>query len=517
MAALILSTVGAGAGILNRELLWEGDFSTRAGAEKTGPEALRRFDPQAGPSGKGALTFRSADGTRTDWIEIPLDARKFRGLIQVEALVSGRNLKPGGKPYFGTKIMLNYRAGKREYWPEAEHRFGDNPWDTTAFVQNIPENASNLKLCLGLQQAAGEFRVASVKIHRCVEGDGPREKKPPVNREAADIPRGPGTGARYRGVMSGRDLSPAAFQQLGEWGVNLIRYQLNPGLRHPRADISTREKYLAWIDGEIEQLDRVLGLCRKYGIKVVVDVHAGPGNRISAVSSNEIDTGLDTDTLIDAWKRLAAHYRGNELIYGYDILNEPVNNRMPDISQWQKVSERVTEAIRAIDPDTPVIIAAGFSISRFGDYKPLHFRNIVYSPHFYDPFVFTHQKVGNGRGVRWSYPGWINGVYWDREQLRVSMKDAIEFQRKYHVPIFVGEFSAVAWAEGGDRYLSDMVALLEEYGWDWTYHAFREWPGWSLEHEGTPEHLKPAADNPRKRVMQDAFKRNRSPDSPPGQ
>lgn len=78
----------------------------------------------------------------------------------------------------------------------------------------------------------------------------------------------------------------------------------------------------------------------------------------------------------------------------------------------------------------------------------------------------------------------IDGVYWDKEQLRVSMKEVIEFQKKHGVPIFVGEFSVINWAKGGDRYLADMIELFEEYGWDWAYHAFREWDAWSIEHEG---------------------------------
>ena len=111
--------------------------------------------------------------------------------------------------------------------------------------------------------------------------------------------------------------------------------------------------------------------------------------------------------------------------------------------------------------------------------------------------------------VRWSYPGVIDGVYWDKEQLRVSMKEVIEFQKKHGVPIFVGEFSVINWAKGGDRYLADMIELFEEYGWDWAYHAFREWDAWSIEHEGKAfRSVVPSPDNPRKRVLLEALKKN---------
>jgi endoglucanase len=28
-----------------------------------------------------------------------------------------------------------------------------------------------------------------------------------------------------------------------------------------------------------------------------------------------------------------------------------------------------------------------------------------------------------------------------------------------------------------------LIGLFEEHEWDWSYHAFREWDGWSLEHD----------------------------------
>lgn len=90
------------------------------------------------------------------------------------------------------------------------------------------------------------------------------------------------------------------------------------------------------------------------------------------------------------------------------------------------------------------------------------------------------------------------------------MKSTIDFQRKYNVPIFVGEFSVICWAKGGEKYLSDMIEFMEEYGWDWTYHAFREWGGWSVEHSAEkPFEFKRSASNPRKDVLLKALKENR--------
>ena len=91
--------------------------------------------------------------------------------------------------------------------------------------------------------------------------------------------------------------------------------------------------------------------------------------------------------------------------------------------------------------------------------------------------------------------------------MRKVMKPVREFQLKHKARIYVGEFSAVAWAEGAERYLGDCIEMFEEYGWDWSYHAFREWAGWSVEHEGEDDKsLRPSADNPRKCVLIQGFK-----------
>ena len=65
-----------------------------------------------------------------------------------------------------------------------------------------------------------------------------------------------------------------------------------------------------------------------------------------------------------------------------------------------------------------------------------------------------------------------------------------------------GRVSAIAWAPGADQYLRDCIGIFRDYGWDWTYHAFREWAGWSVEHEGEDDaSLRPSADNPRKQAL----------------
>ena len=91
------------------------------------------------------------------------------------------------------------------------------------------------------------------------------------------------------------------------------------------------------------------------------------------------------------------------------------------------------------------------------------------------------------------------------------MAHVLEFQQKYDVPIYVGEFSAIRWAPENSayRYLNDVIEIFEEYGWDWTYHAFREWSGWSVEHTEDRSNNSPATEpTERELLLRRYFKKN---------
>ena len=92
----------------------------------------------------------------------------------------------------------------------------------------------------------------------------------------------------------------------------------------------------------------------------------------------------------------------------------------------------------------------------------------------------------NGEWKPVAYPGTIAGTAWNEAQIRAALQPVREFQLAYNAHIYVGEFSAARWAPGAADYLRDCIAVFEDYGWDWTYHAYREWDGWSLEHVGAP-------------------------------
>ncbi len=91
----------------------------------------------------------------------------------------------------------------------------------------------------------------------------------------------------------------------------------------------------------------------------------------------------------------------------------------------------------------------------------------------------------------------FNGFRCEEENNRMHYREA-------NIKKFV---TRAAWAPGAGEYLRDCIDIFEEYGWDWCYHAFREWEGWSVEREGLNwRGLLPSADNQRKQALLKGFK-----------
>lgn len=501
---MLLACTAVQAGYKKAELLQEFVFETPDALKGWKDASPRHFAQGQGVDGGNALYFKCNSFRGADMIYKSLDKKVLDAeLIWLEATVRCKDVQPAKQPYLGTKVMLTIKRGTAERHPEPRHLTGTLDWTTLFTIQKLDKSVTDITLTLGIQCAPGEFWVDSVRIYRVVETDEPMVQPPPPkdNPEARAIRKGANRGAKYRGVMSGTDMGEEAFKTLAAWNVNLIRYQM----RSLKRDVSTPEKYLAWIRDEIKIMDDILTRCKKYNIKMCIDIHTGPSMRQNDLMNNVLMDGeTNLNTLDEAWRILANHYKGNPLIYGYDLLNEPKTSHfMKDVENpWLLITERLIKVIRPIDPDTPIITEPNFrNFQRVSD------PNVIYSPHFYSPHSYTHIGVG-GRSIKWSYPGYIDGEWWDKEALRVALKPDIEFQRKYKVPMFVGEFSAAIWADGADQYIRDCIELFEEYGWDWTYHAFREASIWDVEKEVKNGRVVASKGNPRQDELRKGLARN---------
>jgi len=320
----------------------------------------------------------------------------------------------------------------------------------------------------------------------------------------------------------------ADFPALGALHANLVR------------------KWISYSDGvikdgpawekEMQKLEQYLQAARAEKFKVVLVINPSAFGR-TGKGENFWEQPDLADRMSQVWQTLAKRllpYR--DVIYGYDLCNEPLDwSQMPNPPrQWREIAKKVIKAIREIDRETWIVYETGPGglTWGFGGMKPLPDARVIYSVHFYSPHEFTHQGVMNIKGTDLAeakaklnvrYPGVVNGLYWDKEQIKKELDSARQFQLKYHVPMMVCEFSVARWAPREDavRYLADLISIFEEYQWPWIYHGFRECHVWSVEHDeefGRVEVTPPPAayETERAKVLKAGLAKNLERSSPEG-
>ena len=246
----------------------------------------------------------------------------------------------------------------------------------------------------------------------------------------------------------------------------------------------------------MDSLKRILQLAKSRGIQLVL-VGEFPG-----IEKPEFWSNVELrSSFVENWRLIAKTFGKDPTIVGFDLMNEPnppwVNGKLASAQAlWRSLAELAIEAIRSEAVTLPIIFegVAGGSSLGLRDMEPLIDPHVVYSIHFYTPHDITHQHVNSAwtrtipypAGKEWGLGKWdavIGVTAWNRQRLEIELRDTVAFQRRHKVPIYVGEFSCVRWAPNNsrERYIAECLSLFKQYGWSWTYHEFRGWPGWDAE------------------------------------
>ncbi|MCL1959752.1 MAG: glycoside hydrolase family 5 protein [Spirochaetes bacterium] len=143
-------------------------------------------------------------------------------------------------------------------------------------------------------------------------------------------------------------------------------------------------------------LDTAVNWAEKYKLYIIIDNHSfHPVNR----TPDDVDK-----VLIPVWAQIAQRYRDRSEYIVYEILNEP--HGISD-KRWGEIQGRAIEAIRRTDTKHLIIVGGTDynSYNKLSSIPAYSDPNIIYTFHFYDPFMFTHQ------GASWSPPmEYLSGV-----------------------------------------------------------------------------------------------------------
>ncbi len=422
-------------------------------------------------------------------INLPFDIVPYHASkVAVIANVRAQNVSVPLHRYTGIKVQLFVQSPSiGNVYIDRQGISGTFDWKEISAMGMIPADGAKSTLNLGLQECSGTIWLSDVRIHVAA--------KPPVRPPPVAVLKQHST--QWRGVMGPSKFAAKDFADMAAWHVNIVRWNFPFYMMHGKE--ADPVVYEAWLKDQLNQLQSALDAAQANGIKICIDLHQPPGGRVGdGTFAMLLDKGLQ-DTFVANWERIARRFKDHPAVWAYDIINEPVQNQAPGpgCDDWLGIQVRAAKAVRAIDAKTPICIEMDEwdDASPYALMKPVDVPNVIYEVHMYWPPLYTHQGVHTDQGqakdvnsniASLVYPGMIGGMNVNKEMLRARLQPVRDFQKAYNVRIFVGEFSAVRWAPGAATYIDDLISIYEEYGWDWAYHAFRNWPGWSVEHADLP-------------------------------
>ena len=196
-------------------------------------------------------------------------------------------------------------------------------------------------------------------------------------------------------------------------------------------------------------LDRLVAWCRREGVYVVLDLHAAPGGQ----TGDNIDDSFGYPFLFEdeesqeltarLWCKLAARYKDETAVAGYDLLNEPVAHFFDAARLNPKLEplyRRIVAAIREVDRNHVVFLGGAQWDTNFK----------VFGPPFDPKLAYTFHK------------------YWF-DVRQEAVQEYADFRERYGVPVWLGESG-----ENTDEWVASFRALLEKNRIGWCFWPYKK-------------------------------------------
>ncbi|MFZ0815855.1 MAG: glycoside hydrolase family 5 protein [Candidatus Sulfotelmatobacter sp.] len=312
----------------------------------------------------------------------------------------------------------------------------------------------------------------------------------------AHLRRGINTSGWFAQVYDQRGYTKEHFQS---WttaeDIALIKFM---GFDHVRLSVNPQPMMMSHRPDEIPAeyigyLDAAVKMILDQGLAVVIDLHPDSDFKAKLAKDDSF-----VQEFSDFWHTLSRHYStwDKERVF-FEILNEP---ELSDRYRWYGVQAKLAAAIREGAPQH-TMIATGARWSNDDELvflEPLRDTNAIYTFHFYEPTIFTHQ------GATWGvyFWHWVKGLHypsspesaakvaagvpdavdrlavirygqdhWDASRIDTEITQVAEWARQRGVPVVCNEFGVYRdYSESQDReaWIRDVRTALERHGMGWT-------------------------------------------------
>lgn len=250
-----------------------------------------------------------------------------------------------------------------------------------------------------------------------------------------------------------------------------------------------------------ELVEKIITWCATYGLDIIIDLHKVFGydfnNAGDSCKNNLFGNENLQQRFLNLWNKISKTF-SNFTNVAFEILNEVVEKENTD--SWNFLIKKTVAVIRKNAPDT-IIIYGGIQWNSANTLKFLEQpadKNIIWTFHFYEPLLFTHQKAYWVPAIKdcedITYPGTMESyreksipigyqgeavVKCASAKMGISFIEemitaAIDAARKADVKLYCGEFGVIDRAPVEDtlRWFKDVDYVFKKnmIGYSvWTY------------------------------------------------
>lgn len=274
-------------------------------------------------------------------------------------------------------------------------------------------------------------------------------------------------------------------KKIAEWGFDHIRIPIDYEVLEDEKGNKKKEGY-----GYVE---RLLEWCKQYNLGAVLDLHKAYGYDFNDAGNEKKNNLFSDDALqerfIRLWMHIASAYGAYDNV-AFELLNEVVEKE--NAAAWNLLIHKTVTAIRGVAAATPIIYGG----IQWNSARTLKFLdipqddNIIFTFHFYEPLLFTHQKAPwvenmdlekdifypesmtyyQTQSEALGYQGEIvmnaKSKTMGKEFISEMVNDAVEAAKRAGVGLYCGEFGVIdrAPAEDTVRWFTDVNQVFKDNG-----------------------------------------------------